>query len=239
MFIHTSNSEPATDVLNSYHNIKSYAMELGYSNPIGFIKDYILGRHSEIVPTSNKQIEKTKLPKIFSEKANLIGVIIHEEKSLHNTPSQDIPGNKIKKSAAQETTNPKKEESFPKEKITKPEKLRRESVLGSPIGVPGDIKAKIVKFKRASKYYREMTFKKKGIDCRFDYFLMKPRRVELGKFFHDSRSNLGNFLLIENFFDDFEKKFRKIMAEIYSHNKNLVKKQVAVGERNKYVQEVL
>lgn len=230
MQIRTGKREQAEEIKKAYIEMKEFSMERGYGDPADFIRDYFSDEYTEDVLLYRRPVDTIKMRKILDQGGYAeavremaeVAAIISEAPEPRRAPEPQSNG-----------------------KIRKPEKimsalnsayninLAYNKVPGSPIEIPADVKARIIKPKRTLKYYREMSLKEREADNKFDYFWLQSKKDESGKFFYDGREILADNPLSGALFSDFDIEFRKIMAGIYNFNRSLVK------NKSKWHEEIL
>lgn len=225
MHIRTGRRVSVDDIRSAYDEIARRAAENGYSRPLDYLKDHFPGGYTESVPVCDKLLDPVLLQS-FTKYTSVPGTA-ERPRTAGASPlpiAAEPPKASAKRAPAAEPPAPPEEDCFQRRKIMRPPKLKKESAGdGCAVDIPADVRSKIIKQKKNTRHYREMTPRERETDNRFDYFLLQSRRDESGKFFYDSRRLLADSPFMGEFFSDLDIDFRKIMAGIHGHNRGLTK----------------
>lgn len=188
-----------------YEKMKRIVGDRGYSDPLDYLEDFF----------PNERYERMK---IFRSSLEL-NVKIALEKKVEAGGEPEAPKKEELAVLKVEPSVSEPEEARMQIRIKSDAKKSNEAAVEIP---PRD-KAKILRYKKASKKYKEMDQKEKEIDNRYDYFVVQSRMDETGKRFTDNRACLDKNPFMQQFFGDLDIEFRKVMFKIYRHDRSKTK----------------
>lgn len=205
-----------------YERMEQIVRDRGYSDPLDYLEDFFPNENFESV-------------KIFRGSLELNVKIALESKRVEAGGEQEPFA--------------KKEEPFALKTESSASELEEDKVLikiksnvvkkdsEAAVEIPPRDKAKILRYKKASKKYKEMDLKEKEIDNRYDYFIAQSRMDETGKGLADNRFCLEENPFMQRFFGDLDIEFRKVMYKIYRHNRSKTKDKSRYREDMEFLED--
>lgn len=98
-------------------------------------------------------------------------------------------------------------------------------------------KARINKYKKLSKKFREMDAKEKELDNRYDYLMHHSKVDQNIKTITDNRNLLEDNPFTGKLYDDLDLEFRMVMFKIYKLNKNKIKDKSNYNEEIDFLEK--
>lgn len=218
-----------SEIIELYKEILRVVSSMGYSDPLDFLKDFFPEESFRKIRVFRKNIYK----KIKLEKTPVQQPASTTESKLEINSFQSNP----EESKKTRTQNPK-HDTIDKEVMSKPIKIKKEildeEVRRGGLGVEMSQKdkARILKYKKTSKKFKDMDPKEKEIDNKFDYLMHRSKLDEKSRMFLDNRQLLTDNPFISSIYNDLDLEFREVMYKIYKYNRSQIK------DKSKYAVEM-
>lgn len=201
-------------LMSVYGRMEHIVRERGYSDPLDYLKDFFPGENYECM-------------KVFRDSLDLdVKVEIGSKRSEETEVQDDAAAQRTGVSGPEETRVPIK---------IKIDGRRKDDKVA--IEIPPRDRAKILRYKKTSKKYREMDQREKDADNMYDYFVSRARVDETGSMFVDNRCVLDENPFMHQFFGDLDIGFRNVMLKVYRHSRTRMKDKSRYGKDMEFLEE--